>query len=129
MRQVSAFIAIAFAAIFLLSFSAASGEPDYENPDLQLKFNLKGEGDMLSPQTKLPGEAETTKTVTAQYYNFVGFRSNREPVNVSTWTSEPVEFDLSISIKSFDIWWEDTERSSDCCDWTLSLEVNEQDLS
>ncbi len=101
MRQVSAFIAIAFAAIFLLSFSAASGEPDYENPDLQLKFNLKGEGDMLSPQTKLPGEAETTKTVTAQYDNFVGFRSNREPVNVSTWTSEPVEFDLSISIKSF----------------------------
>ena len=65
MRQVSAFIAIAFAAIFLLSFSAAADEPEYENPDLQLKFNLKGEGDMLSPQTKLPGEVETTKTVTA----------------------------------------------------------------
>jgi hypothetical protein len=129
MRQVSAFIAIAFAAIFLLSFSAASGEPDYENPDLQLKFNLKGEGDMLSPQTKLPGEAETTKTVTAQYDNFVGFRSNREPVNVGTWTSEPVEFDLSISIKSFDIWWEDTEGSDDSCEWTITIEVNDQDIS
>ena len=129
MRQVSAFIAIAFAAIFLLSFSAAADEPEYENPDLQLKFNLKGEGDMLSPQTKLPGEVETTKTVTAQYDNFVGFRSNREPVNVGTWTSEPVEFDLSISIKSFDIWWEDTEGSDDTCEWTITIEVNDQDIS
>ena len=129
MRQVSAFIAIAFAAIFLLSFSAAAEEPEYENPDLQLKFNFKGEGDMLSPQTKLPGEVETTKTVTAQYDNFVGFRSNREPVNVGTWTSEPVEFDLSISIKSFDIWWEDTEGSDDSCEWTITIEVNDQDIS
>ena len=56
MRQVSAFIAIAFAAIFLLSFSAAAEEPEYENPDLELKFNFKGEGDIISPQTKLPGE-------------------------------------------------------------------------
>jgi hypothetical protein len=129
MRQVSAFIAIAFAAIFLLSFSAAAEEPEYESPDLQLKFNFKGEGDMLSPQTKLPGEVETTKTVTAQYDNFVGFRSNREPVNVGTWTSEPVEFDLSISIKSFDIWWEDTEGSDDSCEWTITIEVNDQDIS
>ena len=129
MRQVSAFIAIAFAAIFLLSFSAAAEEPEYESPDLQLKFNFKGEGDMLSPQTKLPGEVETTKTVTAQYDNFVGFRSNREPVNVGTWTSEPVEFDLFISIKSFDIWWEDTEGSDDSCEWTITIEVNDQDIS
>ena len=129
MRQVSAFIAIAFAAIFLLSFSAAADEPEYENPDLQLKFNLKGEGDMLSPQTKLPGEAETTKAVMAQYDDYVGFRTNREQVNVGTWTSEPAEFGLSISIKSFDIWWEDTEGEDDSCEWTITIKVNDQDVS
>jgi hypothetical protein len=129
MRQVSAFIAIAFAAIFLLSFSAAAEEPEYENPDLQLKFNLKNEGDMLSPQTKLPGEAESTKTVMAQYDDYVGFRTNREPVNVGTWTSDPVEFGLSLSIKSFDIWWEDTEGTDDTCEWTITIELNGDDVS
>ena len=129
MRQVSAFIAIAFAAIFLLSFSAAAEEPEYENPELQLKFNLKGEGDMLSPQTKLPGEVETTKTVMAQYDDYVGFRTNREAVNVGTWTSDPVEFDLSLSINSFDIWWEDTEGEDDSCEWTIKIKVNDQDIS
>ena len=129
MRQVSAFISIAFAAIFLLSFNAAAEEPEFENPDLQLKFNLKGEGDMLSPQTKLPGEAETTKTVMAQYDDFIGLRSNREAVDVGTWTSEPVEFGLSVSIKSFDIWWEDTEGSDDTCEWTITIELNGEDVS
>ena len=40
MRQVSTFIAIAFAAIFLLSFNVTAEEPKFENPDLQLQFNL-----------------------------------------------------------------------------------------
>lgn len=130
MRQVSAFIAIAFAAIFLLSFSVAAEEPEYENPDLQLKFNFKGEGDMISPQTKLPGEVETTKTVTAQSENWVVIESGRETVVVGTWTSEAVGFDLSVAINSFDIWWESMESdSNDDCIWTIEIQQNDQQLS
>lgn len=130
MRQVSAFIAIAFAAIFLLSFSVAAEEPEYENPDLQLKFNFKGEGDMISPQTKLPGEVETTKTVTAQSENWVVIESGRETVVVGTWTSEAVGFDLSVAINSFDIWWESMESdSNDDCIWTIEIQQNDQQLT
>lgn len=130
MRQVSAFIAIAFAAIFLLSFSAAAEEPEYENPDLELKFNFKGEGDMISPQTKLPGEVETTKTVTAQSENWVVIESGRETVVVGTWTSEAVGFDLSVAINSFDIWWESMESdSNDDCYWTIEIQQNDQQLT
>ena len=130
MRQVSAFIAIAFAAIFLLSFNVAAEEPEYENPDLQLKFNFKGEGDMISPQTKLPGEVETTKTVTAQSENWVVIESGRETVVVGTWTSEAVGFDLSVAINSFDIWWESMESdSNDDCIWTIEIQQNDQQLT
>ena len=130
MRQVSAFIAIAFAAIFLLSFSAAAEEPEYESPELQLKFNFKGEGDMISPQTKLPGEVETTKTVTAQSENWVVIESGRETVVVGTWTSEAVGFDLSVAINSFDIWWESMESdSNDDCYWTIEIQQNDQQLT
>mgnify|MGYP006101645599 FL=1 len=130
MRQVSAFIAIAFAAIFLLSFSVAAEEPEYENPDLELKFNFKGEGDMISPQTKLPGEVETTKTVTAQSENWVVIESGRETVVVGTWTSEAVGFDLSVAINSFDIWWESMESdSNDDCIWTIEIQQNDQQLT
>jgi len=130
MRQVSALIAIAFAAVFLLSFSAAAGEPEYENPELQLKFNLKGEGDMLSPQTKLPSEVETTKTVTAQSENWIVVESGRETVVVGTWTSEAVGFDLSVAINSFDVWWESMESdSNDDCYWTIEIQQNDQELT
>ena len=130
MRQVSAFIAIAFAAILLLSFSVAAEEPEYENPDLQLKFNFKGEGDMISPQTKLPEEVETTKTVTAQSENWVVIESGRETVVVGTWTSEAVGFDLSVAINSFDIWWESMESdNNDDCIWTIEIQQNDQQLS
>ena len=88
---------------------------------------------MLSPQTKLPSEAETTKSVQAdvEYDVPLGGKIGRNPVNVGTWTSDPVEFDLSISINSFDVWWEDTEDSNgdDSCEWTISIEHNGASVS
>ena len=88
---------------------------------------------MLSPQTKLPSEAETTKSVQAdvEYDVPLGGKIGRNPVNVGTWTSDPVEFDLSISINSFDVWWEDTEDSNgdDTCEWTISIEHNGASVS
>ena len=129
MRQILVFTALAIAAMFMLT-SNATAEPEYENPDLQLKFNWKEEGDMLSPQTKLPADPEATKTVQAQYTNTAGlFKSDRQPVNVGTWTSEAVEFDVSLSINSFDIWWQDQENGDDSCVWTISIEVNGAEIS
>ena len=66
MRQTLVFTALAIATMFILS-SNASAEPEYENPDLQLKFNWKEEGDLLSPQTKFPSDLDAHKTVMAQY--------------------------------------------------------------
>ena len=129
MRQILVFTALAIAAMFMLS-SNATAETEYENPDLQLKFNWKEEGDMLSPQTKLPTDPEAQKTVQAQYTNTAGlFKTDRQPVNVGTWTSEAVEFDISLSINSFDIWWQTQEDGDDTCVWTITIEVNGADVS
>ena len=122
-------------AIFLMSTGVVAEEPVYENPDLQLKFNLKetqnSEGnDDLSPQNKLPDEAQATKTVVGQSDNYIFFEAGREPVAVGTWTSEPVEFDISIAVNSLDIWWESTESSSnDDCVWTIEIQQNGQQVT
>jgi len=130
MRRVSVFIAVAFAAIFVASINTIAEEPDYESPEIDLKFNLKEENDALSPQNKLPGEPEATKTIIAQSDDWIVIESGRETVAVGTWTSEPVEFDISISITSFDIWWEeDLEDSDNSCEWTITIQVNDQDIS
>ena len=50
MRRVSVFIAVAFAAIFIASINTIAEEPDYESPEIDLKFNLKEENEALSPQ-------------------------------------------------------------------------------
>ena len=130
MRRVSVFIAVAFAAIFIASINTIAEEPEYENPEIDLKFNLKEENEALSPQNKLPGEPEATKTIMGQSDDWIFFESGRETVAVGTWTSEPVEFDISISITSFDIWWESMESSNnDDCYWTIAIQHNEQEVS
>ena len=133
MKRVSVFIAVAFVAIFVASINTIAEEPEYESPEIQLKFNLKGENDALWPQTKLPNEEPTTKPVTADITWDLGpaGKIGRDPVNVGTWTSNPVEFDLSITINSFDVWWEDTEdeNGDDTCEWTITIEHNGEDVS
>jgi len=130
MRRVSVFIVVAFAAIFVASINTIAEEPEYENPEIDLKFNLKEENEALSPQNKLPGEPEATKTIMGQSDDWIFFESGRETVAVGTWTSEPVEFDISISITSFDIWWESMESdSNDDCYWTIAIQHNEQEVS
>ena len=133
MKRVSVFIAVAFVAIFVASINTIAEEPEYESPEIQLKFNLKGENDALWPQTKLPNEEPTTKPVTADITWDLGpaGKIGRDPVNVGTWTSNPVEFDLSITINSFDVWWEDTEdeNGDDTCEWTITIEHNGNDVS
>ena len=50
---------------FVLVLMAGEVDAEDKNPELELKFNLKEENDGLSPQNKLPGEVESTKTVQA----------------------------------------------------------------
>lgn len=128
MRQILVFSALAIAAMFIFT-SNVNAETEYENPDLQLKFNWKEEGDGLSPQTKLPNDPEAQKTVMADYSTVGIFLTDRQPVNVGTWTSEAVEFDVSLSINSFDIWWQTQEDGDDTCVWTISIEVNGAEVS
>ena len=75
MRQILVFTALAIAAMFIFT-SNVNAETEYENPDLQLKFNWKEEGDGLSPQTKLPNDPEAQKTVMADYSTVGIFRSS-----------------------------------------------------
>jgi len=134
MRWITACLVFAFSALIIASASVnAEDEPTYENPELLLKFNLKetqnSEGnDDLSPQNKLPDDPQATKTVNGQSDDWILFESGRETVAVGTWTSEPVEFDISVSITSFDIWWESMESdSNDDCYWTIVIQHNGQD--
>ena len=130
MRRVLVFIAVAFAAIFVASINTIAEEPEYENPEIDLKFNLKEENDGLSPQNKLPEEIAATKTVTADVdWDVAGIKIGRNPVHVGTWTSEPVTFDVALNINSFDVWWEDLEDSDNSCEWTITIQVNDQDIS
>ena len=135
MRQITVFITLAIAAVFLLSFNASAEEPTYEARELELKFNLKetqnSEGnDDLSPQNKLPEDSQATITVIGQSDNYILFEAGREPVEVGTWISEPVEFDISITVNSFDIWWESMESdSNDDCIWTIEILKNGEQVS
>jgi len=136
MRWITACLVFAFSALIIASASVnAEDEPTYENPELLLKFNLKetqnSEGnDDLSPQNKLPDDPQATKTVNGQSDDWILFESGRETVAVGTWTSEPVEFDISVSITSFDIWWESMESdTNDDCYWTIVIQHNGQDVS
>ena len=138
MRWITACLVFAFSALIIASVSVnAEDEPTYENPELQFKFNLKetqnSEGnDDLSPQNKLPSEPGGTKTVMAdvEWDTFLG-KVGRNPVDVGTWTSEPVGFDVSLSISSFDVWWEESpdEGGDDTCEWTITILQNDQQIT
>jgi len=129
MRQITVFFTLAIAAVFLVSLNA-SAEPDYENPELEIKFNLKEDKESLTPQNKLPTDPEAKSTGRSQYDQWPGFRNNREPTKVGTWTSDPVEFGLSISLPTMDIWWQgkDPDYEADC-EWTFYIHQNDQQVS
>ena len=130
MRWITACLVLVFSALILASMSVNAEEPTYENPELQLKFNLKEDKESLTPQNKLPADPEAHSTGRAQYDQWPLFRNNREPTQVGTWTSDPVEFDMSITIETTDIWWEakGDEYEVDC-EWTFYIHQNDQQIS
>jgi hypothetical protein len=110
--------------------SVNAEEPTYENPELQLKFNLKEDKESLTPQNKLPMDPEAHSTGRAEYTQYPLFRTDRQPTQVGTWTSDPVEFDMSINIETTDIWWEvKGEDYEPDCEWTFYIHHNDQQVS
>jgi len=130
MRRFSLGVAFVISALLLASMSANAEEVQYENPELQVKFNLKEDKESLTPQNKMPEDPEAHSTGRAQYDQYPLFRNNREATQVGTWTSDPVEFDMSITIETTDIWWEgkDPDYEADC-EWTFYIHHNDQEIS
>ena len=131
MRRFSLGVAFVLSALFLASMSVnAEDDVRYENPELQVKFNLKEDKESLTPQNKMPEDPEAHSTGRAQYDQYPLFRNNREATQVGTWTSEPVEFDMSITIETTDIWWEGKDPDYDAdCEWTFYIHHNDQEIS
>ena len=131
MRRFSLGVAFVLSALLLASMSVnAEDDVQYENPELQVKFNLKEDKETLTPQNKMPEDPEAHSTGRAQYDQYPLFRNNREATQVGTWTSDPVEFDMSITIETTDIWWEgkDPDYEADC-EWAFYIHHNDQEIS
>lgn len=132
MKRALAFpiLAVFVVALFTILHETGAEEPDYEAPELLLKFNLKEDGDTLSQQNKMPEDPEAHSTGRAQFTQYPFFRSDREPTQVGTWTSSPAEFDVSINIETADIWWvgKDPDYEADC-EWTFYIHHNDQQVS
>ena len=64
MRKALAFpvVAVFVLALFTILQETGAEEPDYEAPELQLKFNLKEDGETLSQQNKMPEDPEAHST-------------------------------------------------------------------
>ena len=132
MRKALAFpiVAVFVFALFAILQETGAEEPEYDAPELQLKFNLKEDGETLSQQNKMPGEPEAHSTGRAEYTQYPFFRSDREPTQVGTWTSSPAEFDVSINIDTTDIWWEvKGDDYTPDCEWTFYIHHNDQEVS
>ena len=123
-------IAVFVVALFAIVNDTDGEEPEYQTPEIQLKFNLKEDAESLTQQNKMPDEPEAHSTGSADYDQYPFFRSNRQPVKVSTWTSLPAEFDVSINIETADIWWvgKDPDYDADC-EWTFYIHHNDQEVS
>ena len=130
MRAISAFPVIAIFIVILVSIvqGADAEEPDYQNPEIQLKFNLKEDKETLTQQNKMPEEPEAHSTGSADYTQYPFFRSDREPTKVRAWTIlSPL--DATVTINAADIWWEvKGDDYSPDCEWTFKVYKNGQNI-
>ena len=106
----------------------AEGAEPYE-PELSLHFNMKDDN-ALSPQFKLPDEAETQKNVQADIdYDIFGVLIGRNPVHVGEWVSNEVAYEQNFTINTANIWYEEEDGSGNNCEWTFDVKVNDQSVS
>ena len=67
MRRFSRGVAFLLSALLLASMSVSAEDVQYENPELQVKFNLKEDKETLTPQNKMPEDPEAHSTGRAEY--------------------------------------------------------------
>ena len=117
-----------FVGAFLLTPPANAGSAEPYEPELSLHFNMKDDN-TLSPQYKLPDEAETQKNVQADVeYNFLLFIVGRNPVHVGEWVSDEVAYEQNFTLNTASIWYEEEDGGNDC-EWTFDVKVNDQSVS
>ena len=116
-------------AVGFLMAPAGAEEEESFSPDLALGFIWKEDGATLSPQNKLPDEAEAHTTGRAQYDDYEAIRTSREATKVGEWTTEEVAYDQAITIDQAIIWWEgkDADYTADC-EWTFYFRVNGENI-
>ncbi len=113
---------------FALALSASAEDESLE-PVLVVSFNLKEDGTTLSPQNKLPDEAEAHTTGRADFEQYPGFRANREATKVGEWTTDEVAYDQSISVDQAIVWWKGKDPDYEAeCEWTFKFRVNGGDI-
>ena len=118
-----------FVGTFLLALPvSAEGAEPYE-PELSLHFNMKDDN-TLSPQYKLPDEAETQKNVQADIdWDIGGILIGRNPVHVGEWVSDEVAYEQNFTLDTANIWYEEEDGSGNNCEWTFDVKVNDQSVS
>ncbi len=116
-------------AMGFLMTPASAVEEEAFSPSLALGFIWKEDGATLSPQNKLPDEAEAHTNGRADYEQYPGFRANREATKVGEWTTDEVAYDQSISVDQAIVWWKgkDPDYEADC-EWTFKFRVNGGDI-
>ncbi len=116
-------------AMGFLMVPAGAEEEESFSPDLALGFIWKEDGTTLSPQNKLPDEAEAHTTGRAEYDDGILGRYNREATKVGEWTTEEVAYDQAITIDQAIIWWEGKEADYTAeCEWTFYFRVNGENI-
>ena len=127
-RIIASAVAFMLAMGFLMTPASAVEEEAF-SPSLALGFIWKEDGATLSPQNKLPDEAEAHTNGRADYEQYPGFRANREATKVGEWTTDEVAYDQSISVDQAIVWWKgkDPDYEADC-EWTFKFRVNGGDI-
>ena len=75
-------------------------------------------------EPEIEGDIDS-RTVMAQYDQYPGFRNNREPTKVGTWSAGSVDFVTNLTIESITVWWEAIEDDYEPdCEWTFVFYVN-----
>ena len=107
----------------------AAGEADADAHE-RLHFFIKEDDKTLSVEGKEPDEPAAQKRIEAEYDEFFGTRMGREPVEVGTWTTSPMEFGLNITIENMSLWWEEIDEGyNNQCEWTFYIYHNGQEIS
>ena len=131
MRLIKIFAVLIIAAFILSAIPTPTegqgGKREFKSTHLNLKAN-----DILSPETEHKNDTEAqTKRVKAKYDSYPGVKTNRQWVDVGTWTSDAVAGDFTIKgTVVFNIWFKEIDDGTDNSpDWQFDLKQNDESVA